>query len=132
MNASLPSFAKGMTLMEALIVVAILGILSLIAMPAYQDHITKGRRTDAQIQLMEIKSLQERWRMTNASYASLAELGGWPDSEYYSFSVSNNSASTYRLTATAKGSQASNDPDCKVLSVDQSDTKSPGGDCWRH
>lgn len=125
-------YSRGVTLLEVLIVVAIIGILTVIAVPSYQSHITQSRRTEVQVQMMELKLQQERWRTTNPSYATLAELGGAPDNEYYSITVSNNTVSTYLLTATAKGQQATNDVACKVLTVDQSDTKSPASNCWQN
>ena len=67
---------KGFTLIELMIVVAILGILSAIALPSYTKYVEKSRRTDAKVELLKIAQLQESFFAQNLSYAeNLATLG---------------------------------------------------------
>ncbi|MGI0152651.1 MULTISPECIES: type IV pilin protein [Pseudidiomarina] len=119
----------GITLIELMIVVAILGILGSIAYPNYVDYVRASRRADAITELLKLQLAQEEYRLRNSSYASIADLGANPSSEFYSFSASNIGAETYTLTATATGAQAL-DTDCAAMSIDQNDAKTPA-DCWR-
>lgn len=118
---------NGMTLVELMIVVAILGIISAIAIPSYQNQVRESRRQDGITFLMQLKMQQEDFRLTNNSYASSAQLGN-PANDFYTFTASNVTATTFTLTATAKGSQSS-DSGCTTLTLDQSMNKAPVA-CW--
>ncbi|OQW94625.1 MAG: hypothetical protein BWK79_05295 [Beggiatoa sp. IS2] len=68
--------SQGFTLIELIIVVTIIGLLSMIAVPTYNNHITKSRRADAKASLMELSQLQESFYGDNSKYAKdLEELG---------------------------------------------------------
>ncbi|NDW22989.1 type IV pilin protein [Alteromonas hispanica] len=118
---------NGWTLVELMITVAIVGIIGAIAVPSYVSYIQESRRQAAQNDLLQMKLRQESYRLDNNSYATSAQLGA-PVSEHYTYSVSNISATSYTLTATAKGSQTK-DTACKVITLDQSMTKTPSV-CW--
>ncbi len=60
---------KGFTLIEVMIVVAILGIITVIALPSYAELVMKGKRTDAKVELLKIAQLQESYFVQNLSYA---------------------------------------------------------------
>jgi len=60
----------GITLIELMIVVAVIGILASIAYPAYQDQMTKSRRTDGHTELMSIMNAQERFYTNFGSYTT--------------------------------------------------------------
>lgn len=64
----------GFTLIEVMIVVAIIGIISAIAYPSYMEHVRKTRRADGQIKLQELAQLQESYFARNLTYA--ANLSG--------------------------------------------------------
>lgn len=59
---------NGMTLIEVMIVVVIIGLLASIAYPAYQDQMTKTRRTDGHAELMTIMNAQERFYTNFGTY----------------------------------------------------------------
>ncbi|MBA1146518.1 type IV pilin protein [Ectothiorhodospiraceae bacterium WFHF3C12] len=73
---------KGVTLLELMIVVAIIGILAGIAYPSYQTHVTETRRTDAMGALNGLAAAMERYYTENLSYEGAAAGGadtGAPD-----------------------------------------------------
>lgn len=68
--------SNGFTLIELMIVIAIVGVLAAIALPAYQDYAKKARRADAMGGLLNIQLSLEKWRANNASYTDdLTDLG---------------------------------------------------------
>lgn len=69
---------QGVTLLELMIVVAIVGILAAIAFPAYQGHVQNTRRTDGMSSLLTIMNAQERFYSNQfpPSYTTdLSDLG---------------------------------------------------------
>ncbi len=118
-----PGASPGFSLIELLIVIAVIGTLAGIAYPAYTDSIRKARRTEAFTALAILQQAQERHRANHAAYAdSLAALPAprpvSPTSPggHYTLTVSGASATAYTATATAVGSQAA-DLECTALSV---------------
>ena len=125
-----PSHRRGFTLIELMIVVAVIGILATIAYPSYQDYIRKARRIDAQSVMLDIQLLQEKYRVNHVSYGSLTDLGSFP-SDYYTFAISGNTASAYTITATAKsGTSQASDTGCTSMAVNQASAKTPDS-CWK-
>ncbi len=62
------SETRGFTLIELMIVVAVVAILASVAYPSYQDHIRKARRVDAQTALLELTHFMERYYTTHGTY----------------------------------------------------------------
>jgi len=113
--------SRGFTLIELIIAVAILGILTAVALPSFLDSMRKGRRAEAFSAISALQQAQERWRGNNAAYTStLADLnvaatttpGG-----YYAISVANATATGYVVTADGSSSSQASDGNCGKLSV---------------
>lgn len=141
----------GFTLIELMVVVAIIAILSAVAYPLYTNQVLKSRRTEARVALNEISLAQERYFTVNGSYGTAAQLGaayadalgkmtdrtgdGLPD--YYTIVMTPVAPSnTFNLTATAAGTQA-DDTDCASFSLNELGARTAttgGGDpterCW--
>lgn len=132
---------SGFSLIELMIVVAIIAILSAIAIPSYRKYVVRSHRTDAQRALLDLAARQERFFYSNNAYsADLAGLGSNSSAagQYYSVSVdpAGTSSTAYLVTATATGSQRADDSACQSMSVDQagrqtsSGTRSNDPACW--
>jgi len=135
--------ARGFTLIELMIVVAIVGILAAIAYPSYQDSIRLARRSDAADGLMNLQGLQEKYRANNTTFGVLGNgvggIGGNAISAdgFYTLTVANNAATTYTLTATAvDGTTQALDVGCTVMTLTAAaatprGVKAPAV-CWRN
>lgn len=112
----------GFTLIEVMIALAIVAIVTTIALPAYQNSVTKGRRAEAMAAIASVQQSQERWRGNNPAYStSLTDLGvASPPLYALSLAVPNATANSisrgYIVTAVGQGRQA-NDAQCARMSV---------------
>jgi len=116
----------GFTLIELMVVVAIIAILASIAFPAYQDSVRKSRRTEARdLLLSAAQSLERQYTNTN-SYAGLTVA---KNGIYYNLTVSPVAPTTsFTLKATAKGDQAK-DTACSEMTFTNVGVKAPAA-CW--
>lgn len=142
-----PNRNRGLTLVEVMVVVAIVGLLVTIGIPTYQDSVRKARRADGRAALLEMAGLQERFYARNGTYTTTVDAdtglgyGGTTSPEgFYNLSAAACSGGTigtcYILSATATGNQAS-DTGCAVLTLDSRTSRrgvDSGGnaasDCW--
>ncbi|MCC5516331.1 pilin [Vibrio splendidus] len=74
-NKSKRTNQKGFTLIELMIVVAIIGVLSAIAVPAYKDYVQKSEVSSALATLKALQTPAEMAFQQNGTIANLAELG---------------------------------------------------------
>src|SRR5689334_19555767 len=61
---------KGFTLIELMIVVAIIGILAAVAIPAFMDYMKKSKKTEASLQLNKIAKNDKVYYVTNANFVT--------------------------------------------------------------
>ena len=121
---------RGFTLIELMIVIAILGILAAIALPVFQDQIRKSRRSDGREALLNTQLLEEKYRASNSSYDSLANIGALTVSADGHFNVSVVfDTNTYTITATAATADQNKDTLCKTMALNQDNTRTPAA-CW--
>jgi type IV pilus assembly protein PilE len=128
----------GFTLIEVVVVMAIIAILAAIAIPNYTEYIRRGHRSDAKTALLQVAQWQERFRTENNAYspavpAGMATVGS--GGARYTIAVAQPGGNqTFTLTATRQGSQLG-DP-CGDFIVDHTGQQTTAGgirpalECW--
>ena len=129
---------QGVTLIELLIVVVIVGILAAVAYPSYRDHVTRSKRTEAKAALLQIATNQERHYLNHSQYTMEMRKLGFPvdnnyltDSEAYIVNVTSADASNFEAEAVYQegGAEAGR---CGrfVITGRGAKTSGPEPDCW--
>ncbi|RLJ21477.1 pilus assembly protein PilE [bacterium endosymbiont of Escarpia laminata] len=143
--------AKGFTLIELMITLAVMAIVVAVGYPMYTDQVLKSHRVDAKSVLMQVALVQERFYVVNGTYGTAVQLGaeytnvingvdrdGDGNGDYYTFAVDedpDNNALTddFLLTATTAGAQTG-DADCATFTIDQVGARAATGadtdNCW--
>ncbi|MDQ2818991.1 MAG: type IV pilin protein [Pseudomonadota bacterium] len=145
--------AKGVTLIEVMIALAILMILTTLAYPGYASYIIRTRRLEGMVALVETMQQQERYFMRNNRYLDFSAAAPDPDApQFHAWSGASAARSAYELDGRACPGQALadcielhaspgtaqvgtnfKDPDCGVLMLDSTGRRTASGtasNCW--
>ena len=140
---------KGFTLIELMIVIVIVGILAMVAVPAYNSSVQKSRRSDGMSSLVAVQLEMEKMRGSCALFPTaldstisaddcanrkLAYTTTSSDGHYnLAIVAANSTGNAFKITADPVGAQAE-DTDCDPLSITVNGTypkglKEPAA-CW--
>lgn len=100
---------RGFTLIELMIVVAIVGILAAVALPSYQEQVRRGNRASAQAVMMDIANREQQFFLANRQYSNaLCVIPNEINGKYTCAIAVDNAATppTFAITFTATGAQA--------------------------
>lgn len=128
---------RGITLLELMIVVVIIGILTAIAFPNYREFVARAKRNEAKAALLQIATNQERFYLQNSTFTTDMTFLGFAtspyltDSESYSVAVTAADASNFTAVATYQFTDQEA-AKCATWQIDGRGVKSSGPytDCW--
>lgn len=144
----------GVTLLELMAVVVILGILASIAIPSYRTYVLRAQRSEATAALLRLAAAQEKFYLQNNTYTTaisganslnLFSSGTATEHGWYNLSIAASGAAGgiavgYTATATAVSGQSQfKDTDCRTFTITEtgqrgatkSDTTNNAATCWR-
>lgn len=132
----------GFTLVEVMIVVAIVAIIAALGIPAYLEHVNKGRRGEAMAALLEGAQALERYYSANGTYLDGGNLAAVFRTQvppgpgaYYNIAAQAATANTFRLRAARAGVMVGDD--CGDFEITHSGARELNGNtlaverCWR-
>ncbi len=130
---------RGFTLVEVMIAVAVIGILTAVALPSYRQHVANSRRADARAAILSLAQVMERWYTERGTYvgATVGASGIYPSASpqgYYTMSISAQDATTFTISAAPAGAQTGDA--CGSYTYTQAGTRGVSGgsrtvaQCW--
>lgn len=133
LNNSKQNLQKGFTLIELMIVVAIISIIAAISYPSYLDSVRKARRADTQLVLVETANILERgFTEVNAFPVDDADLpfDQSPKLGVKFYTISFDSATTTAFTLKAVPESGQDLDRCGTLTLSSTGMKTPASNCW--
>jgi type IV pilus assembly protein PilE len=136
---------RGVTLLELMAVVTVVGILGMIAIPSYRQYVTRAQRTEAKTALLRLQTNQERFYLANRTYGTVAQLvaanlleaGGLTERGTYTITINGADAVGYTATATptvGANINMTNDTQCTTFTIDAQGVRAATGadpaSCW--
>ena len=130
---------RGFTLVEVMIAVAVIGILTAVALPSYRQHVANSRRADARAAILSLAQVMERWYTERGTYvgATVGASGIYPSASpqgSYTMSISAQDATTFTISAAPAGAQTGDA--CGSYTYTQAGTRGVSGgsrtvaQCW--
>jgi type IV pilus assembly protein PilE len=139
--------SSGVTLIELMAVVIVLGTLAVIAMPSYRQFTIRSQRTEAKTALLQLATNQERFYLQNNRYGTIAELAAanFPtasENNVYTLTLATTNGWQRDYTATAaptagggtNGVDMTVDADCATFTITSQGVRDaapdPNSNCW--
>lgn len=138
--------ARGFTLIELMVVVAVAAILASLAVSSYRKSVMRAHRTEATAAMLNVASAQEKFFLQNNTYTTnftdappdgLGLGSATTANGYYELEVTAGStgsiATSFIATATAAGTQERDTAACRVFTIDDTGARTPAADsdCWK-
>ncbi len=134
----------GVTLVELLVVMAIVAVLGLIAVPSYRQYSIRAQRTEAKTALLQLATNQERFYLQNNTYSNDPVALGFPlgtsENGVYTLNVPLADTLTFQATATptpgggVSGRTMTSDAECAQFGIDAQGLRTaepdPNTRCW--
>ena len=130
-----PKRSAGFTLIELMICVALVAVISAVAIPTYKGHVVKVRRTDVQQQMMDLAQDLERYFTINGRYVTAAGgttcgVSAPTTNSYYSFGVAGTTSVTIPSANTASPGPTNCRDNTFVIIAQPVASKSQASDGW--
>ena len=135
----------GVTLLELMAVILIIGVLASVAIPSYRQYMLRAQRAEAKSALLQLQTNQERFYLTNRTYGTAAQLiaanlldaGATSERGTYDIAIPVADATTYTATATPRPGAAVDmtlDTRCTSFSITAQGVRTATGSaadtCW--
>lgn len=131
----------GITLLELMAVVMVIGVLGAIAVPSYRQYSMRAQRTEAKSALLQLAANQERYYLSNRTYSASPAALGFPSNRTergtYAIVIGTADATTFTATATPLAGAAFDmtaDERCTSFSITAQGVRAATGtdaaNCW--
>lgn len=131
----------GVTLLELMAVVMVIGVLGMIAIPSYRQYVMRAQRTEAKTALLQLQTNQERFYLANRTYSNdpdqLGFVGDLTEKGTYTLAIPVANATGYTATATPRAGAAIDmtaDAQCTQFSITAQGVRAATGtdaaNCW--
>ncbi len=137
----------GVTLMELLIVIVVIGILASIAVPSYRRYLIRSQRSEAKIALLQLQTAEEKYYLQNNAYTNDVTGGiptglgmsGQTETGKYDISITTFPAGGQSFIASAAprtGGGQADDSECLTFTIDERGARGNSGysspqTCWK-